>query len=65
MDSERYGIAGKLDDQNLATRQIATAHSSIAEIYLTDLCDEMNAEQLCENSLSQALKTDEHNIDAL
>mmetsp|Transcript_18227 Transcript_18227/g.38249 ORF Transcript_18227/g.38249 Transcript_18227/m.38249 type:complete len:469 (+) Transcript_18227:90-1496(+) len=36
-------------------RQLCAAHCSIAELYLTDLCEEPDAESLCEASLKSAL----------
>ena len=45
---------------------IASALSSIASLYMTtDLCDDPNAEQICENSISQALKICPESIEAL
>ena len=40
-------------------RQLCSAHCSIAELYLTDLCDEPDAEVNCEKELESALKLDE------
>lgn len=40
-------------------RQLCSAHCSIAELYLTDLCDEPDAEANCEKELESALKLDE------
>lgn len=40
-------------------RQLCSAHCSVAELYLTDLCDEPNAEANCEKELESALKLDE------
>ena len=39
-------------------RQLCSAHCSVAELYLTDLCDEPNAEANCEKELESALKLD-------
>lgn len=49
----------------LVHRQVSSAHASIAELYMTDLCDEPNAEQHCESSLKDALAVDNTNVDAL
>lgn len=43
---------------------IAKAYCSIAELYMTDLCYEEDAEQLCEKSIMQALDTDPDSLDA-
>ena len=45
--------------------KLSSAYSSIAEIYMTDLCDEPNAQHTCEESLGKALKYDQYNFDAL
>lgn len=37
-------------------RQLAAAYCSVAEVYLTDLCFEPNAEQECESTLDRALQ---------
>jgi len=40
-------------------KQLCSAYCSIAELYLTDLCDEPDAESCCEKALQSALKLDE------
>eukprot|EP01089_Gocevia_fonbrunei_P014528 TRINITY_DN3995_c0_g1_i1.p1 TRINITY_DN3995_c0_g1~~TRINITY_DN3995_c0_g1_i1.p1 ORF type:complete len:321 (+),score=87.44 TRINITY_DN3995_c0_g1_i1:47-1009(+) len=42
-------------------RQISTAYCAVVEIYLTDLCYEDDAEQVCQTCLDQALKFDTEN----
>lgn len=42
----------------LYRRQLCSAHCSIAELYLTDLCDEPDAENNCEKELESALNLD-------
>ena len=45
---------------------IASAFSSIASLYMTtDLCDDPNAENICENSIKEALNYFPESIDAL
>jgi tetratricopeptide (TPR) repeat protein len=44
---------------------LASAYVSIGEAYTTDLCDEKNAEQRCEEVLTAALKVSPDNEDAL
>ncbi len=47
-------------------KQQASALASIAELYMTEpLCDEEDAEQVCENSLKEALSLDTDNLDAM
>ena len=43
-DAESYKKGGRDEDSALAVRQVASAYASIAELYMTDLCDEPNAE---------------------
>ncbi|KAL7548512.1 hypothetical protein ACHAWF_011791 [Thalassiosira exigua] len=40
-------------------RQLCAAHCSIAELYLTDLCEGPNAESSCEDALRSAMALDE------
>ncbi|KAL3795256.1 hypothetical protein HJC23_008341 [Cyclotella cryptica] len=40
-------------------RQLCSAHCSIAELYLTDLCDEPDAEIACEKELQSAMRLDQ------
>src|ERR1700681_1278281 len=42
-----------------------SAYCSITEIYMTDLCDDINAESICNTSLLTAISLDPHNIEAL
>jgi tetratricopeptide (TPR) repeat protein len=46
-------------------KQVAKCYCSIAELHLTDLCFENDAEIICENSLKKSLEIDTDNIDAL
>lgn len=39
-------------------KQICEAYCSLTELYMTDLCDEPNAEALCEQFLEEAMKYD-------
>jgi tetratricopeptide (TPR) repeat protein len=45
-------------------KELAKAYCGIAELYLTDLCDEEDAEQQCESALMTALEHDKDNLDA-
>ena len=46
-------------------KQLAKAHCSIAELFLTDLCDEEHAEQSCEKALAAAAQVDPESLDVL
>ena len=50
------GIALLSNMQPLQPIALASAHCCLVELYMTDLCDEENAEQLCENHLARALE---------
>lgn len=54
-DAETLKLLGKDDDCLLAVKQVASAYASIAELFMTDLCDEPNAEKSCEMALKEAL----------
>lgn len=64
-DLEEHEAKNNGEEVLLTKKQIASAYASIADLYMTDLCDEPSAEQNCEFSLKEALKMDSHNIDAL
>jgi len=52
--------------EELISNKIASAMSSIAELYMTPpLCDQADAEQTCETALLKALEYYSENIDAL
>lgn len=51
--------------QQETKRQLATACCAVAELYLTDLCFEEDAESSCESFLKQALELDDKCPDAL
>ena len=48
---ERAGLA----------RQVSTAHCSVAELFMTDLCDEEEAEEVCKTSIMKAIEVDPSN----
>ena len=53
-------------NSNEIKEKIASAFSSIASLYMTtDLCDDPNAENICENSISEALNIFPESIEAL
>ena len=51
------------DDQHMCQKQTVKAYCSIAELYLTDLCYEENAEGKCEEYVSRALVVDPDSLD--
>lgn len=51
---ERAGLA----------RQASTAHCSVAELFMTDLCDEEEAEEMCRASIMKAIEVDPTNPEA-
>ena len=65
-DQERHRVSQNQAQEFLCQKQIAAAHASIAESYMTEpLCDDSDAEQQCETNLQQALALQENNLDAL
>jgi tetratricopeptide (TPR) repeat protein len=51
---------------NNMNNSIAGTYATLAEMYMnTDLCNEANAEELCENYLVEAIKYDKDSFDAL
>ena len=54
------------DKVNYIKDSISSAYSSIVSLYMTtDLCDDPNAENICENSIKEALKYSPDSIEAL
>lgn len=64
MDVDGNGAEDRERKEQKINREVAKAHCGIAELYLTDLCDEEDAEQQCENALKSALEVDRDNLDA-
>ena len=54
----RKEMANKERDEKLCKMQIASAYCSVAEIYMTDLCDEPEAEDKCKQALKEAVELD-------
>jgi len=58
-------VDGEVNSLNLkrflieTKRQLCAAYCSIAELYLTDLCEDPDAETSCENALKAAIEIDE------
>ncbi|XP_042208383.1 uncharacterized protein LOC121856759 [Homarus americanus] len=45
-------------------RQLSTANCSVAELFMTDLCDEEGAEEQCRSSITNAIQADSNNPEA-
>jgi anaerobic ribonucleoside-triphosphate reductase len=54
---EKMTASEEIDSATLK-KQIAKAYCSIGEIYLTDLCYDVEAEIKCETAINKALATD-------
>eukprot|EP00128_Syssomonas_multiformis_P011551 Colp12_sorted_trinity150504_noHs@35122 len=52
-------------DVNDIKKSICIAHTSVAEIYMTDLCFEPEAETECHKHIQLALQADPENVEAL
>ncbi|KAK3873764.1 hypothetical protein Pcinc_021247 [Petrolisthes cinctipes] len=52
------------DSKTNLVRQLSTAHCSIAELFMTDLCDEENAEEQCQAAITQGIQVDPSNPEA-
>lgn len=50
--------------QSSFLQDLSSAHCSIAELYMTDLCDEEDAENLCHASIANAIEVDPSNPEA-
>jgi hypothetical protein len=61
----RQGIAilTKADSPD-TKRDLASAHCAIADLYMTDLCDEADAEAECTKAIESAILADESNPEA-
>lgn len=64
-EANQMDVDGELNTMNLkrflveTKRQLCAAYCSIAELYLTDLCEEPDAEKSCEAALKAAVEIDE------
>jgi len=66
MESElsAFKIASDQKQMRQISTEIASAYASIAELYVTDLCDENGAEKECESALKCAFKASEESAEA-
>ena len=60
----KASFASSLDSVTLLKRSLSNSYCSIAEIYMSDLCDEPEAEREAETSAAAAVTADEQNPDA-
>jgi len=58
-------IQANSDPDISKTKILSSLHCSMAEIYMTDLCETENAEQKCESCISTALSVDPEGYEAL
>merc|ERR1711962_1478573 len=49
---------------NEIRRELSTTFCSIAELFMTDLCDEETAEEQCKSSINKAIEADPSNPEA-
>lgn len=52
------------NERALLVRQVSTAHCSVAELFMTDLCDEEEAEEACRANILKAIEVDPSNPEA-
>ena len=52
------------DEAKEAKKECASAYCAVAELYMTDLCDEPSAETECTNSVQKAVEIDPDNPEA-
>jgi tetratricopeptide (TPR) repeat protein len=66
--NSKYSGGSSSDSSSMVaviTTQLVKAHCSVAELYLTDLCFEDNAEGFCEEAVNKALSLDATSLDGL
>lgn len=56
--------AGATTDPDGIKREMSSAYCAIAELFMTDLCDEAEAETECEAAISKAVEVDSSNPEA-
>ncbi|KAF1324549.1 Tetratricopeptide tpr1, partial [Globisporangium splendens] len=70
-DAEKYSLQGiqyllqelqqmdpQTNDAMIVKKQLCDAYCALGELYMTDLCDEDNAEERCEGYFAEAMKYD-------
>lgn len=64
-DANEESTSNKEDeDETSLESDLSSVFCSIAELYLTDLCDEATAEESCINAIKEAVKADPSNAEA-
>ncbi|KAJ0405842.1 hypothetical protein ATCC90586_001705 [Pythium insidiosum] len=58
LQQELQGVAADSQEAQVIKKQICDAYCSLGELYMTDLCDEDDAEARCENYFQSALQFD-------
>ncbi|XP_074659642.1 uncharacterized protein LOC141912297 [Tubulanus polymorphus] len=56
--------ASPVEGSTVTNRDISSAHCTIAELYMTDLCFEENAEDVCKMNIARAIEKDAENPEA-
>ncbi|KAK3090898.1 hypothetical protein FSP39_015577 [Pinctada imbricata] len=62
---ELSAACGDHEEDAVSDKDISNAYCAVAEIYMTDLCFEEEAEVKCENAIKEAIKADSNNSEAL
>ncbi|KAK7109107.1 uncharacterized protein [Littorina saxatilis] len=62
--AQELAAACRESTEGPSDQELSSAYCSVAEIYLTDLCDEAEAEAKCEESVQKAVAADSNNPEA-
>lgn len=63
-ETELSACAASSKASKISDRDISNAYCSIAELYMTDCCDDEDAENHCRQTIEKAISTDNHNPEA-
>jgi hypothetical protein len=63
LTSARDVLSSDSEEYRTLNSSIASAYAAIVELYMTDLCDEANAEETCESYVAKAINTDPMCVD--
>ncbi|KAL8563966.1 hypothetical protein ACOMHN_025297 [Nucella lapillus] len=63
-EAQEVAVAHRKCEDGLTDTDISNAYCSVAEIFLTDLCEEEGAEKQCEDSVQKAVTSDPGNPEA-
>lgn len=64
LTSARHSETDEVKAKELS-RSLSNAICSVAELYMTDLCDEENAEEECQSCIQRSIDADKSNPEAL